>query len=389
SKDSNNQIYEIYAIELAAGDIKPWVSGPGGAVRPTPSPDGDYLAFVRRIRADTALFIQNRNSGELTPIFDNLTRDMQETWAIHGVYPNFAWLPDGKDIVFYANGGIHRVNVASKEVTQIPFKVADQREIRQAVTVSNEVAKDEFTTKMLRWLQVRPDGKQALFQALGYLYTVNLTNGRPERLTKQTDHFELYPRYSADGKQIIYSTWHDKDLGTVRLAKLNGRSQQLTKQPGHYVNPVLSPNGQTAVFQAIKGGYLTSPLYSHDTGIFKIDMKSGEQSKLADSGSEPFFTGNNDRIYFTGNDKKGEVFTGQLYSTDLSGNDKQQHYQGEWISHFKVSPDEKWLAFIQNFQVYVTPFVRNGQYIATGSGAKNLPLQKFSTYAGKNLTWSR
>lgn len=389
SKDSNNQIYEIYAIELATGDIKPWVSGPGGAVRPTPSPDGDYLAFVRRIRADTALFIQNRNSGELTPIFDNLTRDMQETWAIHGVYPNFAWLPDGKDIVFYANGGIHRINVASKEVTQIPFKVADQREIRQAVTVSNEVAKDEFTTKMLRWLQVRPDGKQALFQALGYLYTVNLPNGRPERLTKQTDHFELYPRYSVDGKQIIYSTWHDKDLGTVRLAKLNGRSQQLTKQPGHYVNPVLSPNGQTAVFQAIKGGYLTSPLYSHDTGIFKVDIKSGEQNKLAESGSEPFFTGNNERVYFTGSDKKGEIFTGQLYSTDLSGNDKQQHYQGEWISHFKVSPDEKWLAFIQNFQVYVTPFVRNGQYIATGSGAKNLPLQKFSTYAGKNLTWSQ
>src|SRR5690606_2444335 len=201
SKDSNNQIYEIFAIELATGDIKPWVSGPGGAVRPAHSPDGDSLAFVRRIRADTALFIQNRNSGELTPIFDNLTRDMQETWAIHGVYPNFAWLPDGKDIVFYANGGIHRINVASKEVTQIPFKVADQREIRQAVTVSNEVAKDEFTTKMLRWLQVRPDGKQALFQALGYLYTVNLPNGRPERLTKQTDHFELYPRYSADGKQ--------------------------------------------------------------------------------------------------------------------------------------------------------------------------------------------
>src|SRR5690606_5922562 len=54
SKDSNNQIYEIFAIELATGDIKPWVSGPGGAVRPTPSPDGDSLAFVRRIRADTA-----------------------------------------------------------------------------------------------------------------------------------------------------------------------------------------------------------------------------------------------------------------------------------------------------------------------------------------------
>jgi Imidazolonepropionase and related amidohydrolases len=130
-------------------------------------------------------------------------------------------------------------------------------------------------------------------------------------------------------------------------------------------------------------------LYSHDSGIFKIDVKSGQRTKIADSGSEPFFTASSERVYFTGNDKKGEVFTGQLYSTDLSGNDKQNHYQGEWISHFKVSPDEKWLAFIQNYQVYVTPFVRNGQYIATGSGAKNLPLKKFSTYAGKNLTWSK
>mgnify|MGYP001628258079 FL=1 len=389
SKDSNNQIYEIFAIELATGEIKPWVSGPGGAVRPTPSPDGDSLAFVRRIRTDSALFIQDRTSGELTPIYKELTRDMQETWAIHGVYPNFAWTPDGKDIVFYAKGGIHRINVATQEVSQIPFKIEDQREIRQAVTVSNKVAPDEFNVNMLRWLQVRPDGKQALFQALGYIYTVDLPDGRPERLTKQNEHFELYPRYSDDGKRIIYTTWHDKKLGTVRLAKLNGRSEQLTETPGHYVNPVLAPEGKTAVFEAIRGGYLTSPLYSQDTGIFKIDLKSGDQTKIANSGSEPFFTAQKNRVYFTGRVKKGEVFTSQLYSTDLSGNDKQKHYQGQWISHFKVSPDEKWLAFIQNYQVYVTPFVRNGRYIATGSGAKNLPLKQFSSYAGKNLTWSK
>src|SRR5690606_22051204 len=129
-----------------------------------------------------------------------------------------------------------------------------------------------------------------------------------ERLTKQTEHFELYPRYSADGKNIIYTTWHDKELGSVRLARLNGRSEKLTKTPGHYINPVLSPDGKTAVYEAIKGGYLTSPLYSQDTGIFKIDVKSGERIQVADSGSEPFFTANNERIYFTGNDKKGEVF---------------------------------------------------------------------------------
>ena len=50
----------------------------------------------------------------ITPLTDILDRDMQETWAIHGVYPGMSWTPDIKSIVFWAKGGIHRVDVASE-----------------------------------------------------------------------------------------------------------------------------------------------------------------------------------------------------------------------------------------------------------------------------------
>ncbi|MGJ8663951.1 MAG: hypothetical protein ACSHWU_09880, partial [Marinicella sp.] len=220
SKDSNNQIYEIFALELATGSIKPWVSGPGGAVRPTPSPDGKSLAFVRRIRNDSALFIQDRESGAIQPIFTGLERDMQETWAIHGVYPTMSWTPDGSGIVFYAKGEIHHIDVASQTVNNIPFKVNDQREVREAVTVKNEVSPKSFDAKMLRWLQASPDGKLAVFQSLGHIYTVELKagvmHGKPQRLTKQNDHFEFFPQFSSDGKNIVYTTWHDQELGSVR-----------------------------------------------------------------------------------------------------------------------------------------------------------------------------
>lgn len=393
SKDGNNQIYEIFAIELTTGAIKPWVSGPGGAVRPTPSPDGKSLAFVRRIRNNSVLFIQDRESGAIKPIYTELERDMQETWAIHGVYPTMAWTPDGQGIVFYAKGKIHHIDVKSQAVKNIPFKVNDQREIRAAVTVKNEVSPEKFDAKMLRWLQASPSGDQAVFQAMGYIYTVGLSKGlmqgQPKRLTKQQDHFEFYPQFSADGKDIVYTTWHDEKLGTVRISNLQGRSKVLSVKPGHFTNPAISPNGKTVVFEADSGGYLTTPLYSHDTGLFVVDLDSKQQDKIADSGANPFFTEDNSRVFFTGRSVNGEVMTSQLQSVDLSGNDKQNHYQGEWITQFKVSPDEKWLAFVQNFQVYVTPFVRNGKHISTGASAGNLPLQNFSEHAGDYINWNK
>ena len=122
--DPNGQIYVIKRLDRQSGRLIDFVTGSGGSIRPTPSPDGKTLAFVRRVRYKSTLFVKDVESGIERPIWDGLERDMQETWAIHGVYPGFAWTPDGKAVVLWAGGKIRRVDVATKRAAEIPFHVS-------------------------------------------------------------------------------------------------------------------------------------------------------------------------------------------------------------------------------------------------------------------------
>ena len=99
SKDPHKQIYAIKRIELATDETESYITGPGGACRPTPSPDGKTIAFVRRVDGKTGLHLFDTKTGAIRLLNDQLERDMQETWAIHGVYPAFEWTPNGECIV--------------------------------------------------------------------------------------------------------------------------------------------------------------------------------------------------------------------------------------------------------------------------------------------------
>ena len=58
---------------------------------------------------------------------------MQETWAIHGVYPAMAWTPDDRAVVFWAGGKIRRVDVETGAASVIPFRVKATHRPAQAL----------------------------------------------------------------------------------------------------------------------------------------------------------------------------------------------------------------------------------------------------------------
>jgi Tol biopolymer transport system component len=126
-EDSNGEVMAIKRYDLNNGESQTVVGGPGGAVRPTPSPDGKRLAFVKRVRAQSRLFVMDLLSGKQTMLVDDLDPDMQETWAVQGVYPTMDWTPDGRSIVYWSKGQIWRVDVDTKARTVIPFSVQDER----------------------------------------------------------------------------------------------------------------------------------------------------------------------------------------------------------------------------------------------------------------------
>ena len=112
AQDSNGSLFEIEKYEFATGEVSTAVQGAGGATRPAPSPDGKKLAFVRRERNMSKLYVKDLETGELTKLYDALDQDLQETWAVNGLYPNMDWTPDSKSIVFWAGGKIRRVDMS-------------------------------------------------------------------------------------------------------------------------------------------------------------------------------------------------------------------------------------------------------------------------------------
>ncbi len=395
NKDSNNQIYQIFRRDLNDGKVKAFVSGPGGAVRPTPSPDGKYLAFVRRIRNQSSLFLKDLQSGQEFPVWQGLERDMQEAWAIHGVYPSFAWMPGSKEIVVWAQGKIWRVDPfakdSAKQAQEIPFHVKDTREVREALRFTHEVAPDNFSVQQLRWVNVSPTGDKVVYSALGYLYVKDLNDGKVRRLTKQEQHFEFFPSFSRDGKQLVYTTWNDQETGSVRVLDVaSGKETRLTTKQGKYSRPRFSPDGKNVVFVKSGGGYLTTPWYGLDTGVYLVasDGKSAPRL-IAEDGGAPQFGKDNDSVYVTRTQYTSEVdWTTSLIKIDLEARKETPVAKSEFATEFALSPDGEWLAFVERYHAYVTPLPKAGKAVTISQRMDSLPVKQLDVNAGQYLHWS-
>jgi imidazolonepropionase-like amidohydrolase/Tol biopolymer transport system component len=390
-KDSNKQIYIIKRLDRQTGEIERFITGPGGAIRPTPSPNGKYIAFIRRVRFKSTLFLHEIASGAEWPIYDSLDRDLQEAWAIHGVYPSMAWTPDSKSIVFWSGGKIRRINISTKEVSLIPFTVETIRKVYKALRYCVDVCPEEFKVKMLRWVTVSPNGGKVLFQALGYIYVRDLTTGVVARLTEQNEHFEFYPSWSRDDKWIVYVAWDDEKLGSVRIVSADGTvEKQVTSEPGHYIEPVFSPTGDKIVYRRIGADRLRSPTWQRNKGLYWISVEGGKEHLITKQASKPQFGADETRVYFydvEGNSKP-DSDKRMLKSIELDGSDERTHFVSKNATEYIISPDEKWLAFVERFNVYVIPFARSGREIEIGPKNKSLPIRKVSRDAGLYLRFS-
>jgi imidazolonepropionase-like amidohydrolase/Tol biopolymer transport system component len=391
NKDSTGQIYAIDRLDREKGERVAFVTGPGGACRPTPSHDGKKLAFVRRVRFHTCMFVMDERSGASELVYPDLERDMQETWAIHGVYPTMAWTNDDREIVLYARGKIRRVDVTTHGATEIPFHVATTRSIQDAVRFPVEVAPDEFEVKALRNVRVSPQGDRVAYQALGHVWVRDLgaKDAKPHRLTQDAQHFEFMPSFSRDGKSIVYVAWGDDDLGSVRVANVtDGASRALTLEPGHYFDPVFSPDGATVVYVKSTGGFLVSPLWSHDPGVYRVPSAGGEPVLITKDGANPQFGAQADRVYLYSEEEGKETDKHWLWSIGLDGLDRRTHLTSENAVQFALSADGKWVAFQERFNAWIAPFVETGRNQDIGPKSKAIPVARASRDAGENLQFS-
>ena len=144
--------------------------GPGGSIRPTPSPDGKSLAFVRRVRFKTRALRQGprlgaraaalrrprpRHAGDLGDP-RRLSRDGLD-----------ARQPRDRLLGRRARSAAWSARAAER---RHPVPRQGHAPAAEAVRFPVEVAPDRFDVKMLRWVTVSPKGDRVVYQALGHIW---------------------------------------------------------------------------------------------------------------------------------------------------------------------------------------------------------------------------
>ncbi|EHQ30569.1 amidohydrolase family protein [Mucilaginibacter paludis] len=385
NKDPNAGIYAIKRLNRETGEIETVAGGAGGACRPQLSPDNKLMAFVKRDRLKSVLYIKNLETQEEWPVYDNLSHDQQETWAIFGVYPNFAWTPDSKNIIFYAKGKIWNLDVASLNVANIPFDVTSTQTISDALHFPQKVFQDEFTVKMIRQLTTSPDGKMVAFNAAGYIYTKALPNGVPQRITTGTD-LEYEPEFSPDGKSLVYVSWADEMKGSINTIDLTTHLiMRLTTDRGYYYSPKYANRGDKIIYRKGEGNEVLGYFFGNAPGIYIIPVTGGKPQLVINNGIHPQFSADDSKIYYQSSEGDKKAFK----VMDVSGANQKTLYTSTYATQFAPSPDGKWMAFTELFNCYITPMITTGGAQDLSAGNKAIPLNRLTRDAGTYLHWSK
>ena len=409
NKDPNSQIFIIRRYDRQEGKIEDVITGPGGATRPQVSNDGNLLAYIKRVRTKTVLYVHDLRTGEEWSIFDQLSKDQQEAWTIFGTYPGFDWMPADNEIVIYGLGKIWRVPVGlgmekPAKAVEIPFTVDVDMKVAETVRPRQKAFEENMEVKVVRQAVTSKLGL-LVFSALGKIWYTDLTgeDKSAKQLIsidgKRENDFQFEPSFNpANENNIVFVTWDDEDMGAIWSFTLldeedSRRGVQplkcLTKSPGIYRTPSFSPDGKWIVYQKEDGNSHQGYTHCKEPGIYLMAADgSGEPKLLTPNGSFPQFSADGKRIFY----QKGGYLFGSLVksmeSVDLNGEDKKEHFDGKYAQRYVISPDNNWVAWSELYKVYVAPFPKTGKKVGLTSGTKAVPVAQVARDAGINIHWS-
>ncbi len=166
-----------------------------------------------------------------------------------------------KDIIFECGGVLYLLDLATEKYHEVDLKVVtDEATLRPRL---------ENVSGYLHSYDVSPNGKRAVFEARGDLFTVPAEHGVIRQLTRSSGVAERYPAWSPDGKQIAYFSDRSGEYElTVRAQDGSGEETKLTSLgAGFRYRPQWSPDSRKLAFidQAMK------------VHLYDVDKKSTRQ----------------------------------------------------------------------------------------------------------------
>jgi Tol biopolymer transport system component len=399
-------LWRIARRDRKTGDEDVIIDQLESSFRPELSSDGKQILYVTRYETESGLRLRNLETGEDHWVKYPVTRDDQEALFTRDVFPGYAFLPGGREIVYNQNGKIRRLDLASGKEKTIPFTAHVVLDLGPKLDFPQVVEQGPVKVRLIMEPQQSPDGKRLAFSAMTHLYTMDLPGGKPQRLTGGNGH-EFQPAWSPDGKYIAYVTWSSEGGQLWKIAAAGGTPVQLSKSLAVYSNPAWSPDGKRIVL--LRGNAYDRENSEFDGGqtgnadLVWIPAEGGEANLIlpARGAGGPHFTHDKDRVY---------VYTPQgLVSLRYDGTDRRTHLvvKGQGLFFFEEpipaddiqpSPDGQWvLAHVMNQLYLIAMPVVGGEVPTVNVMTPAVPVKRLTDIGadyfgwaddGKTITWA-
>jgi len=405
-------LWQIFRYDRDLAESFPVTTGYGGAVRPAISPDGKTLVYISRREDDTVMVARDLSAGTERILARAVTRDEEEGFAQMDLWPNYAFTPDGKALVFSDKGHLTRLDVGSGARVEIPFTAAVEQFVAPRVTWQEKVESGPVKARILRWPNQSADGRWITFEAFGRVWLQEISSGKtlgsPRRLTKDDPALpkrEYAPVFSADGKWIAYVSWSDAEGGHVWKAPAvpGAAPVKLTRVAGHYANPAWSPKGDRISVMRGSGlelrGHQPEEEDFFEIGVLDAaggDVRPVTTVKLGDGlrfHPQAFWSADGTRIFYRDPveaKKPTDDPKNDLVSVRLDGTDKKRYMRFPPVDDLVPSPDGQWVVFTSRDNVYVTALpgvlLKEPPEVSLKDGA--VPVYRLSDDAGGYVRWA-
>ncbi len=165
--------------------------------------------------------------------------DREVVTVLRGHFEAPNWTPDGKFLIYNANGRVYRIPASGG---------------------APKLIDTGFATRCNNDHGISPDGKQLAISDQSQdphqsvIYTVPIRGGKPKRIT------EKYPSYwhgwSPDGKTLAFCGQRDGKFGIFTIPATGGDETRLTTADGLDDGPDYSPDGKHIYFNSDRTGLM-------------------------------------------------------------------------------------------------------------------------------------
>jgi len=167
--------------------------------------------------------------------------------------------------------------------------------------------------------------------------------GSPSRTPlTQGRHWNLFPAFTPDGKQLVFSS--GRTSRSITLCRINieggGGITQITNSMAEDYSPSVSPDGEIVAYASLPPGAERAQVWTvQKNGSLPTQLREGNSPQLSPDGK---------RILFVRRDASSGAYQIWLMNVDATEETQlTQNTDHQWI-HPRWSPDGKWIVLASN-----------------------------------------